>query len=83
MVQYAAEVRGDQIYGWRVWGFKAGSVPWMVGVRPNDTLTAINGISLGDPDQILVLIFTLKSATRVVLTVDRGGKMVDLEYAVR
>ncbi|HEY3353287.1 MAG TPA: hypothetical protein VGQ83_08575, partial [Polyangia bacterium] len=42
LVKIVPEVRKDAVYGWRVSGFGEGSLPWQLGAKPGDILTAIN-----------------------------------------
>jgi type II secretion system protein C len=83
LVRIAPEWRQDKVYGWRVTGFGPDSLPGRMGFRSGDILVAINGRATGDPDQVLAIYLTLKGASKVVATVDRAGKKLDLEYLIR
>jgi type II secretion system protein C len=83
LLKITPEVRGDKVYGWRLSGFGPDSLPGRVGFRTGDILVAINGRAAGDPDQVLAIYLTLKGASKVVATVDRDGKKLDLEYQIR
>lgn len=83
LVRIAPEWRQDKVYGWKLTGFGPDSLPGRIGFRAGDILVAINGRACGDADQVLAIYLTLKSASKVVATVDRGGKKLDLEYQIR
>ena len=83
LVKIAPEWRQDKVYGWKVTGFGPDSLPGRIGFRAGDILVAINGRATGDPDQVLAIYLTLKGASKVVATVDREGKKLDLEYVIR
>jgi general secretion pathway protein C len=83
LLRITPEVRDDKVYGWRLTGFGPDSLPHRIGFRSGDVLVAINGRATGDPDQVLAIYLTLKGASTVIATVDRGGKKLDLEYQIR
>jgi type II secretion system protein C len=83
LLKIAPDVRNDKVYGWKLTGFAPDSLPARIGFRSGDILVAINGRATGDPDQVLAIYLTLKGASKVVATVDRGGKKLDLEYVIR
>jgi type II secretion system protein C len=83
LVKVEADVRHGAVYGWKVSGFGDGSLPARLGAKSGDILVAINGLAAGDPDQVLAILYTLKTSKRVVVTVDRGGKELELEYLIR
>ena len=83
LVKIAPEWRQDKVYGWKLTGFGPDSLPGRIGFRSGDILVAINGRATGDPDQVLAIYLTLKGASKVVATVDRDGKKLDLEYQIR
>jgi general secretion pathway protein C len=83
LLKIAPEVRNDKVYGWKLTGFGPDSLPYRIGFRSGDILVAINGRATGDPDQVLAIYLTLKGASTVIATVDRGGKKLDLEYQIR
>jgi type II secretion system protein C len=83
LVRIEPELRGGVIGGWRISGFGADSLPARLGAADGDVVTTINGVSLGDPDQALVLLRALKGAKTIVVGVDRQGKLVELTYVIR
>ncbi|MBI5478947.1 MAG: hypothetical protein HY906_08835 [Deltaproteobacteria bacterium] len=83
LLRISPEVRDEKVYGWKLTGFGADSLPARIGFRSGDILVAINGRATGDPDQVLAIYLTLKGAAKVVATVDRDGKKLDLEYQIR
>ena len=83
LVKIAPEWRQDKVYGWKLTGFGPDSLPGRIGFRAGDILVAINGRATGDADQVLAIYLTLKGASKVVATVDRDGKKLDLEYQIR
>ena len=83
LVKLAPEWRQDKVHGWKLTGFGPDSLPGRIGFRAGDILVAINGRATGDPDQVLAIYLTLKGASKVVATVEREGKKLDLEYQIR
>jgi type II secretion system protein C len=83
LVKITPEWRDQKVYGWRLSGFRRDSLPAKLGVRSGDVLLAVNGRSLVDPDQALAIYLTLRGAEKVVVTLERDGKKLDLEYLVR
>jgi type II secretion system protein C len=83
LVKIAPEWRADKVVGWKLTGFGPDSLPGRIGFRAGDVLVAINGRATGDPDQVLAIYLTLKGASKVVATVEREGKKLDLEYQIR
>jgi type II secretory pathway component PulC len=62
---------------------RPGSPIAQLGLESGDRLAAVNGQELGGIDNMLRLYGNLKSATRLSLTVDRGGTRITYDYKLR
>ena len=83
LVRLAPEREGNVVRGWRVSGFAPDSLPARIGLRSGDVLLKVNGRSLVDPEELMALYLDLKVADRVVVTLERRKKLLELEYLIR
>lgn len=61
----------------------ADSVLGLVGVSQGDVVKAINGINISNLGDVANAVNSLMSGSRFDVTVDRGGKPLDLKYQVK
>jgi general secretion pathway protein C len=71
-----------QLAGYRVSPGPKGEEFQSLGFRPGDVVTEVNGLSLSDPSNALVLYQMLKSATEANFVIQRGGSQMNLAVQV-
>jgi general secretion pathway protein C len=54
-----------------------------LGLKPDDVVTAVNGIALDNPARGAELAQTLQNAERASVTVRRGGRPVTFDVSLR
>jgi general secretion pathway protein C len=74
---------GGKIDGFRVSGLKPGSIFSELGVQSGDVIKSVNGKPLNGPNEALKLYQQLGSVGGVNITVERGGKPVDLSFQIK
>jgi general secretion pathway protein C len=76
-------LRDGQPAGLRLFGIRPGGPLTRIGLENGDLLTAVNGLPLTSPDAALAAYTSLRTATHVSLSVERGGRPVTLDYLLR
>ncbi len=71
-----------QLAGYRVSPGPKGEEFQALGFRPGDVVTEVNGLSLSDPSNALVLYQMLKSASEANFVIQRGGSPMNLTVQV-
>ena len=71
-----------QLAGYRVSPGPKGEEFQALGFRPGDVVTEVNGLSLSDPSNALVLYQMLKSANEANFVIQRGGSQMNLTVQV-
>jgi general secretion pathway protein C len=74
---------GERIVGMRLLGVKPNTLLGQLGMQNGDVLTSINGFEMNDPQKMLEAYSKLMRADKLTATVVRGGKPVNLEYAIK
>ena len=74
---------GDRIVGMKVFGIKPGSVLALIGIENGDRLETINGFEVASPEKMLEAYARLRVAERLTVHLSRGGKPLNLDYAIR
>lgn len=69
--------------GYVITGLDRNGLMSRVGIRPGDTLVALNGSPLRNPDEALDAYIRARSATRFVLTLARRGARYTVPVTVR
>jgi type II secretory pathway component PulC len=70
--------------GLKIAGVKPGSAAARIGLMNGDTINTINGNEMGgDLDKMLEMYTKLKSARALSITLTRGGKPMELSYAIQ
>ncbi|MEO6419610.1 MAG: type II secretion system protein GspC [Polyangiaceae bacterium] len=77
------ERENGRVVGVRLLGIRPGSVLALLGLESGDRLTTLNGFEMSDPEKMLEAYATLRTAPRLMLNVTRGGKPMEIDYAIR
>jgi len=78
------EKDGDRVIGVRLQAIKPGSVLSLIGLQNNDRLETVNGFNVGTPEEALTAYARLRAgADRLTVRITRGGKTMNLDYAIR
>jgi general secretion pathway protein C len=81
--QVAPEKENGKVVGLRLMRLKPGSALAQIGLREGDRLASINGFDLTSPESGLMAYARLREAPKIVMTVVRDGKPMELRYEVR
>ncbi len=76
-------VKNGSIAGFKVSRLSSRSPVAKIGIKRGDVIRAANGVELNGPDVVLGFVGQVQSLNRVVVTVERGGKNIDLTYMLR
>lgn len=82
-VRIMPSVKNGKPNGFRISRLSSRSPISKIGVERGDVLTAVNNTQLTSPDTVLTMMTQLNSLNRVVVTVERRGKPVQLTYLLR
>jgi general secretion pathway protein C len=74
--------KGGTMHGYRLLGARRGTVPYLLGMRSGDVLTAVNGQPLGGPDGALGLYAKLRHASHLDLAILRKGKQLTMSLDI-
>jgi general secretion pathway protein C len=74
---------GDDVVGLRVVTVRAGSPLESLGIRAGDVVQTVNGFPLTTPDKMLEALARLRTADRLSVTLQRAGRIVQVDYEVR
>lgn len=74
--------KGGEMHGYRLRGARRGTVPYLLGMRSGDVLTAVNGQPLGGPDGVLGLYAKLRHASHLDLAILRKGKHLTMSLDI-
>lgn len=77
------EKENGRVAGLRIARLKPGSPLAAIGVREGDRLDTLNGFELGNPESAMSAYARLRGATRLSMTIVRGGKPMQIDYEVR
>jgi general secretion pathway protein C len=75
-------MEGGKLKGYRVNPGRDRNLFNSVGLRPGDIVTSVNGIPLNDMSQMGMLFNQLSSASRLDITVERGGRQTQLSLSL-
>ena len=76
-------VKNGKIAGFRVSRLPSRSPVAKIGIKRGDVIRAANGVVLNSPDVVLEFMTKVQSLNRIKVTVERGGKNIDLTYLLR
>lgn len=74
--------KGGEALGYRLSRARRGTVPYLLGLRSGDVLTAINGNSLDGPDAAMGMYAKLRRASHLDVTVLRKGKTLKMSIEI-
>jgi general secretion pathway protein C len=77
------ESRNDALAGFRVFGIRPDSPFAALGLSNGDLLLAVNGRSIATAEAAMAAFAPLRAASHVWLEVERDGRRVRLDYAIR
>lgn len=69
--------------GVRVYAVRAGSLFAQLGLQNGDTIKKINGTTINRPDTLIELYAKLRSASHLVVEVERGGQTITRDYTIQ
>ncbi|HEX2574013.1 MAG TPA: type II secretion system protein GspC [Polyangia bacterium] len=69
--------------GFRLYQIRPGSIFDRLGLRNGDRVETVNGMEMNTPDQALDVYTKVRSASHLTIVVERQGKTVTLDYAIR
>ena len=83
MARIVPEKEGDKIVGIRLFGVRPDTMLGLIGLENGDRLQTINGFDIANPEKALEAYARLRSAEKLTVQVNRGGKNMNLDYNVR
>lgn len=72
-----------QVRCYKMVEIQPGSIYEKLGLRLGDCISGVNSESVNSPQKAMEMFQTLKSSSEIKLSVDRGGRNVDLNYNIR
>ena len=69
--------------GMRIAGMTSGSLLLKLGMKPDDVITNVNGISISNVGNAANVISSMLAGSRLDFQVERGGESINLGYAVK
>lgn len=72
-----------QPVGFRIYSIRPGSLYEKIGIKNNDVIRQINGYQFNSPQKALEAYSNLMSASSLNVSVQRGGKAVDMRYEIK
>lgn len=82
VVRFTAARGNTGMMGYRIQPGRNRQLFDQAGLQPGDVVTAVNGISLDDPQQIRAVYQELQTATRAQLSILRDGEPVSIEISL-
>ncbi|MGM0593460.1 MAG: type II secretion system protein GspC [Pseudomonadota bacterium] len=83
MIQARPVKEGGELKGYRVSPGKERALFARAGLRPNDVVTQVNGVSLSDTAELGKVMQQFRNSPRVELTVERGGRPLTLSLDLK
>jgi hypothetical protein len=75
-------MRNGETAGFKLYGIRSGSMPYLLGLKNGDMITAINGRALTSPTEALSIFEALKSETDFRVEIERKLQPVRLDVAI-
>ncbi|MCK6509824.1 hypothetical protein L6R29_07665 [Myxococcota bacterium] len=72
-----------QPVGFRIYSIRPGSLYEKIGIKNDDVIRQINGYQFNSPQKALEAYSNLMSASSLNVSVQRGGKVVDMRYEIK
>lgn len=82
-VRIVPEKEGDRIAGLRMFGIRPGSLFSLIGMENGDRLNSINGFEMSDPQKALEAYAKLQRADHLTVSLQRGGKPMNIDFNVK
>ena len=83
LVSVSPAMVGDEFQGFRIAPGKNRALFGRMGLRRNDVITAVNGISLDDPASAFSLMEQISTADEINLTIKRGEKDMNILFSAQ
>jgi len=80
LVSISPSMRGEEFQGFRLAPGKNRSLFGRLGLRRNDVVTAVNGISLSDPTSSFSLMEQISTAEEINMTIKRGDRSMNILF---
>lgn len=77
------EKQGDKVVGIRLFGIRPDSLLGTLGMQNGDRLQSINGFDMGSPEKALEAYARLRTADHLTVTVNRRGKDMNIDFAIK
>jgi general secretion pathway protein C len=77
------QMRDGAPIGFRLFGLRPDSPLVAIGLSDHDLLLKANGRSLASPDAALAAFTALRTADQIWLTIERDGRQLRIDYAIR
>src|SRR5579859_2156968 len=74
------DVEPGKVVGFRLFGVRPESLLGHLGIENGDKVQSVNGIDLGTQEEALEMYARLRSSDRLLVTVNRRGSKMQLEY---
>ncbi|MBX3232081.1 MAG: general secretion pathway protein GspC [Labilithrix sp.] len=72
-----------KVVGVRLNGIKSDALLGVLGMQNGDTLKTINGFDMGSPEKALEAYARLRTADKLTISLSRGGKDMNIDYAIK
>jgi general secretion pathway protein C len=82
-VRIVPEKEGDRVAGLRMFGIRQGSLFSLIGMENGDRLNSINGFEMSDPQKALEAYAKLQRADHLTVSINRGGKPLNIDFNVK
>ncbi len=77
------EQENGKMVGIRLFGVRPETLLGVLGMQNGDRLQTINGFDMASPEKALEAYARLRTADHLTVQVNRGGKNVDIDYAIK
>lgn len=74
--------RQGKLIGVKLYGIQGDSLLHVLGLQNDDVLLAINGLEIATPDAALEAYARLRSASKVSVSLERGGRPMIVDYSI-
>lgn len=77
------EQENGRVVGIRLMGVRSDSLLGTLGMQNGDRLQTINGFEMGSPEKALEAYARLRTADKLTISLNRGGKNMNLDYNIK
>jgi general secretion pathway protein C len=77
------EQENGRVVGIRLMGVRPDSLLSTLGMQNGDRLQTINGFEMASPEKALEAYARLRTADKLTISLNRGGKAMNLDYDIR